>query len=239
LIGLRCTTAGVAGVEGVENAADTLPPVANAGVDELLVVDAGSGMLVRDGGVRGAPNDIDRAGVRLRGAAEGDSGFASGTSERGIESFGTAGELRGENGGVLRRVAPDAGTAWAGMGAAGSATARRGAAGSFTSPRAIGGGQVGEGGTAPADLARTGFTPRGVDPALAPLAEGTAGKSSPQLTAAPTGMRPPHTEHRARIEMLVIFDGSRRKTDRHSGQETFIGSAGPVESGIRRGVAPE
>lgn len=53
-----------------------------------------------------------------------------------------------------------------------------------------------------------------------------AGSSSPQLTAAPTGIKPPQIEHRARIERLVIFAGSSRKTDRHSGQETFIESAG-------------
>ena len=59
---------------------------------------------------------------------------------------------------------------------------------------------------------------------------GTVGNSSPQLTAAPTGMSPPQTEQRARMETLVIFAGSSRKTVRHSGQETFIGNGGSVES---------
>jgi hypothetical protein len=52
--------------------------------------------------------------------------------------------------------------------------------------------------------------------------------SSPHVTAAPTGMRPPQIEHLARIDTLVIFAGSSRKTERHSGQETFIGTSGWV-----------
>jgi hypothetical protein len=85
---------------------------------------------------------------------------------------------------------------------------------------------------------RTGGTPAGVDPLVAARAGEIAGRS-PQLTAATTGMRPPQTEQRARIEMLVIFAGSRRKTEWHSGQETFIENADSGVSGIRRGVAPE
>ena len=68
-------------------------------------------------------------------------------------------------------------------------------------------------------------------PAVTLLAgAGTVGNSSPQLTAAPTGMSPPQTEQRARMDTLVIFAGSSRKTVRHSGHETFIGSGGSVES---------
>ena len=66
---------------------------------------------------------------------------------------------------------------------------------------------------------------------------GTVGNSSPQLTAAPTGMRPPQTEQRARMDTLVIFAGSSRKTVRHSGHETFIGSGGSVESAGPFGAA--
>jgi hypothetical protein len=88
-------------------------------------------------------------------------------------------------------------------------------------------------------LLSTGFTPAGVDPIAAATGGAMAGKPSPQLTAAPTGIRPPQTEQRARIEMLVIFAGSRRKIERHSGQETFIENAESVVSGIRHGVAPE
>lgn len=90
-------------------------------------------------------------------------------------------------------------------------------------------------------LARTGRTPAGVDPANAgaPAPTGAACRrgdasaensplaSSAHCTAAPTAISPPHTEQRARIETLVILAGSTRKTDRHSGQEMFIGSAWP------------
>jgi hypothetical protein len=69
----------------------------------------------------------------------------------------------------------------------------------------------------------TGFTPDGVAPTeAAAVAGAVTGTSSPQLTAAPTGIKPPHTEHRARMARLVILAGSSRKTERHSGQETFI-----------------
>lgn len=40
--------------------------------------------------------------------------------------------------------------------------------------------------------------------------------------AAPTEITPPHTEHRARTPAAGTFAGSTRKTDRHSGQLTFI-----------------
>jgi len=75
-------------------------------------------------------------------------------------------------------------------------------------------------------LARTGLTPAGVEPwaaAAATLLTGPGGRSSVHCTAAPTAIRPPHTEHRARIDTLVILAGSTLYTDLHSGQETFIG----------------
>lgn len=62
LIGLRWTAAGPdAGVDGVENAADTLPPVvSDDGVADLGADvggdGGGTGIDVRGGGVRGAPN---------------------------------------------------------------------------------------------------------------------------------------------------------------------------------------
>ena len=81
-------------------------------------------------------------------------------------------------------------------------------------------------------LARTGLTPPGVGGGAGTVVDAVAMcRSSPQLTAAPTAMSPPHTEQRARIATLVIFAGSSRKTDRHSGQETFIGSASLAASG--------
>lgn len=67
-MGLRWTAAGPeAGVDGVENAAETLPPVlSDDGVADLGAEGgggdaAGSGIDVRDGGVRGAPNVAPRA----------------------------------------------------------------------------------------------------------------------------------------------------------------------------------
>ena len=105
--------------------------------------------------------------------------------------------------------------------------------------RGTGGGQaVAPAATGVFVFVRSGFTPLGV-----PLRLGTRGavvdwRSSPQLTAAPTGIRPPQIEQRARIETLVILAGSSRKTDRHSGQDTFIGSAGLSVSGSRAVVGP-
>jgi hypothetical protein len=70
LIGFLCTTAGArAGVDGVDNAADTLALEVNAGGVVVPFGGAGgSGIVGRDGGVSGAPND----------AAIGDDGFVSG-----------------------------------------------------------------------------------------------------------------------------------------------------------------
>lgn len=97
------------------------------------------------------------------------------------------------------------------------------------SARGTGGGQlVGAGAAGVRAPGGTGFA---ADPVPTDLTgTGTAGSSSPQLTAAPTGISPPQIEQRARIDTLVILAGSRRKTDRHSGQETFIGSVGWVAS---------
>jgi hypothetical protein len=85
-----------------------------------------------------------------------------------------------------------------------------------------------------------GFTPTGVEPSAgAPVVDDCeTWSSSPQFTAAPTGMSPPHTEQRARIDTLVILAGSSRNTDRHSGQDTFIGSAGWVASAGRPEAGP-
>lgn len=48
------------------------------------------------------------------------------------------------------------------------------------------------------------------------------GNSSAQRTLAPTGINPPQMEHRARRLAPVTFTGSTRKTDWHSGHETFM-----------------
>ena len=46
--------------------------------------------------------------------------------------------------------------------------------------------------------------------------------SSPQFTLSPTEITAPQMEQRARSVVLVILAGSTRKSDRHSGQATFI-----------------
>jgi len=218
-------------VDGVEKAAATLPPAANAGgVGEPFAGgDGGSGIAVRIGGVSGAPNDADRVTAGF------DSALGGGPCSR-----GTDGTLRGENGGVRGRGGGAGGSARFGVGGAvlgggactrGGAWTRGGASG-----RGTGGGHdaaAPEGAGVPA-LASTGFTPTGVLPmaGAADVAVAETWRSSPQLTAAPTGMSPPHTEQRARMATLVIFAGSSLKTDRHSGQETFIGISGLVASAV-------
>lgn len=64
---------------------------------------------------------------------------------------------------------------------------------------------------------------RGASPPLRGEDAAVASTSSAQPALAPTGMMPPHTEQRARSDTLVILAGSTRKTERHSGQVTFIG----------------
>ncbi len=48
------------------------------------------------------------------------------------------------------------------------------------------------------------------------------GNSSAHRTLAPTGIRPPQIEHRARRLAPVTLAGSTRKTEWHSGHETFM-----------------
>ena len=188
--------------------------------------DGGSGITLRDGGVSGAPND---------GACEG----AAGASSRGI-----AAEFRGENGGVRGRTGGGGGGAGAaGAGAGAALRGIGGVTGDAVCARCDGNSVLGTGGghdavpdaTGVFVLDIMGFTPAGVAPRTG---VGTPGRSSPQFTDAPTGMRPPQTEQRARIVTLVILAGSSRKTDRHSGQDTFIGSAGLAVSGSRAAVGP-
>lgn len=186
--------------------------------------DGGSGITLRDGGVSGAPND---------GACEAAA------------SLGIAAVFLGENGGVRGRE----GGGGAGAGAAGVGDALRGidgVAGADVCARCEGNSVLGTGGgheDAVPDAAGVfaldimGLMPAGVVPRTG-TPGGDAGRSSPQFTDAPTGMRPPQTEQRARIVTLVILAGSSRKTDRHSGQDTFIGSAGLAVSGSRAAVGP-
>lgn len=237
LIGLRWTAAGAgAGVDGVENAADRLPVVVN---DDGVAgrgaggggSGGGSGIDVRDGGVSGAPNIAPSAGVApsaVRGTCPGV--FANGLSSgSGDCSRWTVGVNLGENGGVrcLTGDGDDAAAGWLGSSGFGGGPAG-GDAGWF---RGTGGGHE----VAPTCIGVFGrdvmdFTSVELPAATLAAGAGTVGNSSPQLTAAPTGMSPPQTEHRARMDTLVIFAGSSRKTVRHSGHETFIGSGGLVES---------
>src|SRR6186713_1863715 len=93
LIGLRCTTAGAgAGVDGVENAADTFPVGVNPGAPAGFA--GGCGIVVRDGGVSGAPNIAPVAAAgRASGAAAPepveDFGFSTGGAGGGDESLTT------------------------------------------------------------------------------------------------------------------------------------------------------
>ena len=179
------------------------------------------------GGVNDAPNiasNVDgMAGSGRRGVGGTCTGFSSG---------GAAGSLLlvavnfGEKGGVRCRAGVGC---WLGNDegcsvgfVVGGVAGARVAGGSA---RGTGGGHTG-GGVWTGVRARgaTGFAP---DPLPTPaLACAGTGSSSPQVTAAPTGIKPPQIEHRARMETLVIFAGSSLKTDWHSGHETFIGSAG-------------
>lgn len=228
MIGLRGTTAGDgAGVEGVENAADTLLLALN---DVAATGDLGagtdSGTEVRDGGVSGAPKAAPMPGAR-RVFASSDPppvGGAAVSRATPVVNFGEKGGVRCR--GCERLWLGGDGAAVGGGGAAGC-----GAAGATVREAACGNG----GGHAAAAFAGVrprvsiGFPPAGVLASAGASVRGTAGiegRSSPQLTAAPTGMSPPQTEQRARMDTLVIFAGSSRNTERHSGQETFIGTSG-------------
>jgi hypothetical protein len=84
----------------VENAADTLPPTLRGDGDEGLGGSA-SGMVVRDGGVSGAPNiasNVDgMAGSGRRGVIGALAGFSSGAAGGSLLMVGVN---LGENGGV-------------------------------------------------------------------------------------------------------------------------------------------
>lgn len=224
-----------------------------AGADDVFCGDGGSGfgafgaasgIALRDGGVSGAPNDNDFGGV---GAASALGGAASGAG-----AFGVTGTCLGENGGVRTRGG-GAGSAARGGGAGSAARgggaeeegagAGGGADGARVSTLGTGGGQAAV--VAVAAVAagvfvfeKIGFTPAGVAARLGTRGAMVGWRSSPQFTAAPTGISPPQTEQRARIDTLVILAGSSRKTDRHSGQDTFIGSASLAVSGSRAVVGP-
>lgn len=157
------------------------------------------------------------------------------TNSAGAAAAGSTGVT---DGGVVAGAAgtddngtPPPGT-YAGGGVHGVGRTRGSCAGAGATPRGVAdgppSGAAGDRrGIGTAARARTGRTPAGVDAmgAASGARAVVAGRSSPHWTAAPTAMSPPHTEHRARMATLVIFAGSTLKTDRHSGQDTFIADA--------------
>lgn len=121
LIGLRCTTAGAgAGVDGVENAADTFPVGVKPGAPAGFA--GGCAIVAREGGVSGAPN----AGPPVAAAGGRASacwplllvGLGFSTDGAGDASFTTAGVNFGEKGGVRCRTG---GADWLGADGAGLA----------------------------------------------------------------------------------------------------------------------
>ena len=134
------------------------------------------------------------AGVGSSGARA-SVGAATDAATGGEEAAGgTGGGGPGGDGG--------AGTAGAGAGATadGSGGAGRGAGGASSTCE-----DAGRAGKAPARSSR-----------------GRAGaKSSPAPARGAMVITPPHTEQRARTDAGGILAGSTRKTERHSGQETF------------------
>ena len=91
--------------------------------------------------------------------------------------------------------------------------------------------------TAGGSLIATRAPGAGVVRVVAGVDTNVSGKSSPQLTLAETGMTPPQTEQRALTAAPTTLAGSTRKTDRHSGHETFIHSSTMLMAlGARGGV---
>ena len=155
----------------MENAADTLPLGVNPGAPAGFGV--GCGMLVRDGGVSGAPKvaPVAADGLESEGpvpvfAARGFSVVAG----VGADSFITDGVNFGENGGVRWRTGAgdwlggEVGATFGGTGAGRCGATGTGAGGGAA--RGIGGGQafVGAGATGVFARVMMGFTPLGVAP---------------------------------------------------------------------------
>ena len=180
---------------------------------------AGGGAI---GGVDGIDGIDDAAGVIGR-AAKPDprAGVAGGgTAGPPIGGVGIAGRVGGvksggrDSGGVgVRGDAVGAADAGGGNGArAGGIVGGAAAADAATENGAAG---LGVGATiagAGADVIDAG--------AAAAWCFGGPNSSSTEVPA-PTVITPPHTEQRARTPEAGIFPGSTRKTDRHSGHETF------------------
>jgi hypothetical protein len=173
----------------------------------------GAGLL---GGARGAPKAGaamvgTNAGVGGRSVAAGNDGAPKAVLTAGVRRGGANGGTRpaGELTGV--------GVLVAGAPAGTEDTVASASAGgeSLSAARAAG---AGVGGVAGGDTS-------------------VSGKSSPQLTLAETGITPPQTEQRALTAAPTTLAGSTRKTDRHSGHDTFIHSSTMLMAlGARGGV---
>lgn len=174
---------------------------------------------------RGGTGDIGRgadAGAAGVGATAAGGGAGVGrTAGAGIANAGVA---RAGGGGTATRGVPRAGVARGGV--IGDGTTLGGAgvgrAGGACAGIEVAG--VGIGGTGP-DILPDGPDVRGgvTSAALATGAAAMAGAKSVRWSApADTVITPPQIEQRARIAVPGNFAGSTRKTERHSGQVTFI-----------------
>lgn len=141
------------------------------------------------------------AAGRMNGGAAGrwppaiaGAAFARGTFD------GALGDAMGAAGGMLGRASGEA------VGAAGRA-APLGAA-----PAAVGADDIGVGARA------------GTGGAFEAAGVGDAANSVPSCALRAIAITPPQTEHRARTLAAGTLSGSTRKTERHSGQTTFIPS---------------
>jgi len=231
--------AGVAGAAG-----GVIGPIPGGRVTGAVGREATGGIT---GGVLGAAGVCEIAGATALGmggvGSDGRSGAengagrgaagdgAAGGGAAGADAAGVPGRIGGIIGGII-----GAGRAGVGIdiGVAGAA-----GGGGITGVTGI----VGRGATAGAanvgacgSAAAGGATPAVPRALIAAL--GLAANSSSIELPAPTAMTPPQTEQRARTPAAGIFDGSTRKTDRHSGHETFTYRP-PLQSRFHVAALPE
>lgn len=153
------------------------------------------------GGATGGAGGRNGGGVVGRGGAAGAGDIPVPTGGRGGGGRGGAAG-RGMTGGAAAGRGGDAGARWA-TGGTGGADADIGVA----TARAM----IGVGALLIVSGGGVGMPARGVNSSAA------AGAAPSRLMA----ITPPQTAHRARTDVPGILAGSMRKTDRHSGQETF------------------
>ena len=158
-------------------------------------------------------------GVGRRTGAEGATGAnaAAGTGDTG----GTAGE-DGEDDPPVPNDSPNdrVGRAWI-VGAAGGVTSAATLGGAYGGVGAHAGPAAGGSGACTRVAAGVGRS-RFARTSTSGARDVELGNSSAHRTLAPTGIRPPQIEHRARRLAPVTLAGSTRKTEWHSGHETFM-----------------